>query len=631
MNYMSMIRRVVVIFYLTLIVMCSTSNSLFAYNDDITHPDITERAMLNSQIEKYLFKNLGFTGGLKTKFKHNSDNENVIKWLRIGSIDEDDPMCRAVNHFHNPLKTWDQSHMSDDEISFPKAWTVARAYCELRGWTYNGRKSNVTWATGFKSPAPDGQKDDTFSTEPNFSPVNWDVAREYYYNALTSVIEEDRESNFALTFVSVGHVVHLMEDMAVPAHTRNDFVSHVVFNEIDSPNATKWFGNLYEYYVKKRPALVDMTPIYPSFTNPVLTDFWDTDQYISGGDPISGNAIGLAEYTNANFLSLETIFEGSDPLHGFQHPGWISVVEYEEDVGGKIRTYLRKLGSGETADLKIGFGDHVEHIARGKWFYKYLPSFLKNKGLTLDDAVYQDYAEKLLPRAVGYSSSLIDYFFRGKLKPVNLEGVQNGSNETTQVKMKIKNNTPDESMLPVESTFIVSYRYNLSGGDFIYGTSNEVVMNEEIPSGAVSTNYYTFNFSPVIPNNAENAEFWFVYKGKLGNEEGAVMAKYIEPVTMLIIPGDHATRELLPKQYHNFSVITKTFTPTTKNDLLFNILDDSAGWDDNLSSWTALADPDGLGVPLSVGGPQNMTKYWDETNNTVRIVTNLSYEKETYL
>jgi len=34
---------------------------------------------------------------------------------------------------------------------------------------------------------------------------------------------------------------------------------------------------------------------------------------------------------------------------------------------------------------------------------------------TLDERVHEDYARQLIPRAVGYSAELLDYFFRGRL------------------------------------------------------------------------------------------------------------------------------------------------------------------------------------------------------------------------
>ena len=50
--------------------------------------------------------------------------------------------------------------------------------------------------------------------------MGWDNAREYYHLALASPSSADRETNFAKTFQSLGQVIHLIEDMAVPAHVR---------------------------------------------------------------------------------------------------------------------------------------------------------------------------------------------------------------------------------------------------------------------------------------------------------------------------------------------------------------------------------------------------------------------------
>ncbi|MCI5142717.1 MAG: hypothetical protein D3909_13540 [Candidatus Electrothrix sp. ATG1] len=37
----------------------------------------------------------------------------IAEWLELGSKKEDDPMCRAANHFHDPWKPWDKSELTD--------------------------------------------------------------------------------------------------------------------------------------------------------------------------------------------------------------------------------------------------------------------------------------------------------------------------------------------------------------------------------------------------------------------------------------------------------------------------------------------------------------------------------------
>ncbi len=271
-----------------------------AYDDEITHREITEKAVVESQIDTFLKNTIGISNGYKEKV----NGKKIIQWFSDGGELEDDPMCRASNHFHDPLKLWNQSFMSDDTTIMGSG---IRQYCNELGWNYVNRKSNVTWTTGFLAPSPDGARA-TFSTDPEYTPINWDTARAYYLNALTSTSEADREANFAATFKSVGHVMHLLEDAAQPAHVRNDFTSHLVFQEINGFKFWKWYGSSYEHYVKNLPTLVtSAVPIPPEFVNPGLTDFWDTEQY-DGSNPSASLTLGLAEYSNKQ----ESEFRGQE-------------------------------------------------------------------------------------------------------------------------------------------------------------------------------------------------------------------------------------------------------------------------------------------------------------------------------
>jgi hypothetical protein len=301
-----------------LILICFPLNAL-SYDDQETHPKLTEKAVKKSNLNSYLISNLSITEGIDKSFTGGNKNYSILKWLMEGAKLEDSPNCRASNHFHDPTKTWSLSYMTDQsswldyECSAWKPWY-----------------SNVTWATGFLAPAPDGSKA-SYNTHPDYAPVNWDKARQYYYYALTSTLTESRETYSALTFESLGNVMHLLEDVSVPAHVRNDFTSHLTFNGINSIDPTRWFGNPFEHYVKSNPSLITTSnPVMPVFLYQSLTKFWDIDQY-NGSNPTSSLDIGLSEYTNANFLSDSTIFrEPSDSLHSYPFPALSSVEEYEE-------------------------------------------------------------------------------------------------------------------------------------------------------------------------------------------------------------------------------------------------------------------------------------------------------------
>ena len=189
------------------------NNLLFAHEDKVIHPKITETAAINSTLDSNLKNNLNFANGIKTKLPSNG-GMFILEWLKEGSTAEDSPMCRASNHFHDPTKPWISAAMSDSP------WWIDYLACR----SYTPYSSTVTWATGFTSltstPIP---------YDPNNikSPNVWGKARNNYYQALTAATQIDRETYFAQTFLALGQVLHLIQDMSVPAHVRNDFRSHL--------------------------------------------------------------------------------------------------------------------------------------------------------------------------------------------------------------------------------------------------------------------------------------------------------------------------------------------------------------------------------------------------------------------
>src|SRR6185312_15697017 len=143
----------------------------------------------------------------------------------------------------------------------------------------------------------------------------------------------------------------------------------------------------------------------------------DADRY-TGANPgvTTGALIGLSEYTNANFFSEDRIFTENDanPQSRFPFPKRSSVVEQDVDVqvGGTTvkRRYLVKNADGATGYRLATVGFLRDYHRR---FGLSLAGFRESPAL--DETVYRDYAERLVPRAVTYSTALIDYFFRGRM------------------------------------------------------------------------------------------------------------------------------------------------------------------------------------------------------------------------
>jgi len=387
-----------------------------AYDDRITHPEISRKAVINSSLNSYLKSNLGLKDGINAKVPSNGEAD-ILALLRKGSTDEDDPKCRASNHFHNPTLPWGLSYMTDDTDTVIGTIFV-RNYCNNRGWDFEHRKSAVTWATGYLNPAPDGAKE-TYALDPEHHPIDWDTARDNYYKALTYPTKQDQEFYFAETFSAVGHVMHILQDMAVPAHTRNDMTSHL-------PDTHKGWSQPYENYVKRYPSLiVNSNPQptdFPNFSNTRVTDFWDTTA--GNSNLLTGNSVGLAEFSNANYLSDYTIPTNPhlNSNHAFSSPK-ITTDKYQicektilnakgEQIRQKYVGRKNMMGSGCDAFAVVTAFNSSSYTATTTT----LNANISRLNLALDASIHVTYAKELIPRAIGYSAGLLDYFFRGKIR-----------------------------------------------------------------------------------------------------------------------------------------------------------------------------------------------------------------------
>ena len=370
--------------------------------------------------------------------------------------------------------------------------------------------------------------------------------------------------------------MHLLQDMAVPAHVRNDFLSHLEVNNYSLDESMQnWFNNAYELYVKNHPSLVDnadasvINSVKATFANPRLTDFWDTNQY-NGGSTTA--ILGLAEFTNMNYLSDNTI--PSDLQMSYPYPPKADIFYYRlcsdlipasEGTALSIlkkRKYISRLSSGECPEITAArTTDHFAAVPlwsaiSGAMDISSNPYITKLQ-FYLDDNVHNTYAKELLPRAVGYSAGLLNYFFRGTLEITppaqNVYAITDGSQtpytdkyghqhqEFTKIKAKVRNTTPNETAgagtLQAVAMYKmrIDYQPDLSGDptdehpewgvsedDFSYSVSAPITIASLDSSQSVE---FTFDFaaSP-IPAGVTDLYLQVVFKGALGNEAANAIA-----------------------------------------------------------------------------------------------------------
>ena len=138
----------------------------------------------------------------------------------------------------------------------------------------------------------------------------WKKARSDFFKASTDPDKATRKQSWGLTFQKLGHVIHHVQDMAQPQHSRNDAHCGIYCAGIYPASA-------YEEWTKANRGVVQpfinssYLTVYPTPSKAINStrDFW------------SGAGKGMADFSNANFVSAGTNFIGSSDSVG-RHPNF---------------------------------------------------------------------------------------------------------------------------------------------------------------------------------------------------------------------------------------------------------------------------------------------------------------------
>ena len=442
-----------------------------------THETVNEQAARVSGVDSVLIDSLGEPEGLEKKI----NGISLYGWLREGGKREDDGAywqytsgtARPFRHFHDPLRPWGEGGLSPF-VPFAVRW-----------------ESAVRWVQQTTQNAQTGLGD-----------YSWANARQYFRQALTAEAPADREQAFAQTFRALGQVTHALTDMAVPEHVRDDK------HPLDGP-----FG--YEGWVLAQhrggatpgdlaPYLQGAAPIDPTlFTLPPpqgeeiavtpIARLFDSDRYVGDNPAVTAESqIGLAEVANANFFSPDTV------TRPYLQPSRAALQAYAAvyDKTGTKRIYYRKPSPGLDVAPAL-----VECV---------LDEVANTRNVCADDAVWRATAQHLLPRAVGYSAALLDYFFRGKLE-VRREGNT----------LRVVNRSP-ENLGEGGELFI--YQENQEGGRMLVPGGSKT-LSDPIPKDNDDAPIYLD-----LPTPVPTGPLMVVYTGPLGLEKNAMIGKVVPQV-----------------------------------------------------------------------------------------------------
>lgn len=480
------------------------SNAYDTYN---VHPLINENALLQSNVDGYLKNQLGFTKGITERFQQ----KEATEWIKEGAKLEDETVCRSRNHFHDPLKPWDSAGLNNAAVN---------TYCLLLGYEKFSVDSSLIWA----------QKE---SLNPFYDNLwSWQKARKYYYIALTgknfdsniiAPTKTDREKYFAYTFRALGQVMHLIADSSVPAHARNDI--HVF--PLDVPGIGEVGRPTYESWAKKNYPWLNYSGIkvdqsifsqaVSSSSSPIpISALWDQKKYKGTKPEVtwSTNPViseyGLSEYTNANFFSEDTIFKNYP--HPKKENTTAKLVEQYAKDGKKDKVWYIQ---GYTSQRLAAYSYLNKWLLPDRWEYN------------LDDFVYQDYAGQLIPRAVGYSAGLLNYFFRGEIKVKAQSVFEVG--KMTKLQMKIKNVTTMQEAMGIGNLSLVC-SYDSESNEKIYVTAAETIAVIALNYDDVMDAEFNFTEEQQIPIGGFNSvKCTIAFQGNLGMEQNTVIGKTFTP------------------------------------------------------------------------------------------------------
>lgn len=476
-----------------MLTLCALLQSLFvptrAEGFDLrAHEVISFRAVLASRLDQVLREQMGFLRGRTEPV----NGRPVLTWITEGSRLEDSPIFRVRHHFHNPTLPWDQAGLRVLGVQIGESSVI---WGQDRGQVIGGNHS-------------------------------WHDARAAFFRALTASTNSERQQGFAETFQTLGHLIHLIQDAASPAHTRND--AHLSYSGIGDPDSFHTWAELNLGAILSSSSTQFDPSILALSTNSLapipIAHIIDTERYRQTRIPEAGTNIGIAEYSNANFFSDDTIFSPDFP---FPRISSADLITERDSKTGELRRYFVK-----TRDGEVGY-----RLATISALFKFLPAPIPV--VALDDFVLQDYGRLLFPRAIGYSAGLLDYFFRGRIEiapPARFvyglaQFVEGNAGAFTKLRFKVRNATPnEETPLPGQLIAVVQYRKpfgNLFENPFA-DLPAALSFAVSLPQTVTLTRDFTeltFDFPDpnAIPTNAADVFLTVVYRGPLGLEADAVL------------------------------------------------------------------------------------------------------------
>lgn len=476
--------------------------------DPVTHETASESAAKASVLAdvSYLarigLKMESISSDLYNVFYNSKASQlSIIELIKFGANWEDTRRTdQGKRHFFNPL-TGKGSSFFGIEIGTP----------------------SPTWAL---------EDREQFSDQP----FSYRKGRQYFFNALTLGAKSERDENWGLTFQTVGHVIHHVQDMAQPQHTRNDSHCDIL------PCAVTGAGgfsktNIEEWTKINAPTAFfeGYAPVYSKAESETFTSprkFWMTSISIVGK--------GIAEYSNRGFFSAGTNVGSGFPFPTIDPNAGTKVDVQEACAKAVTPTPCPRGISGNVTFFATNVNDTYRPSQNGvnqrATTRSVFDSDLKGRSIlpkySVNRFTFDATNSFTLKRAVGYSAGLINYFFRGDIDLVEDTGAPGT--------YAIRNNGTE----PMMGTFGLYYDDASDTRSKYKSWVLTIPATGQVNVGAIDP--------PANPAPKKSGEYMLVFNGDMGEEKkengsvGAVVGKLVSEQTgALYVTGMTAAGQLV--------------------------------------------------------------------------------------
>lgn len=316
---------------------------------------------------------------------------------------------------------------------------------------------------------------------------------------------------------------------------------------------------------------------------------------------------GLAEFTGRNFLSDGTVLTSPPVMLGDHDESASDLCRYAKPVCevqdlDHVVTFWHSYVDDQLDPSRSATNRYAAAASIFEWD---LRSVVPNgrRPYVGNRFTFEANHEYLLPRAIGYATGFVNYFFRGDLElalpdegvfaVVDMHPDTCGDNcGFRSVKLKVRNITPNEAVRDGELVLVAKHRLNTcfrqnlsgeDGGSAFSGvpcrTKEEfVVISDPVRVEAIgrawdgSIKFVLSNLSR-IPISATDLSLQVIFRGKLGEEEDAIVVSTLDVSEPNYVAVGNVTDYVFYEGDDRYSPLKAGDYPITLNTVSFSFQD----------------------------------------------------------